>query len=178
MPLKDPEERKIYNRDSMRRWREKKKKIKNQNRKERIANRNIYSSKELSWAAGVFEGEGTATLTKGGRIMHVRPLVSITSTDKEMVLFFKERWNGYLRKWKPISAKSNFAYTWALNSGEAICCFLLDIVPHLITSRVRTKVLIVLEDIEERFEHPRDILVKQRSEERRIKINQLNKRGL
>lgn len=179
MPHLDPEKAKAYGREFQRkkrlrlaeeRWRE---------RAERLASRPPISPVDAAWAAGHFEGEGTVTLVRGGRVMHVRPLVSLSSTDKAAVDFFHDRWPGNRRSFVPKSVNGNnrMAHTWVLNSGERIQGFLLDILPQIRTERVRNKIRVVLEDIEDRGLYQQQPEAKIRSGQRREVMQRLNAKG-
>src|SRR5882672_1404547 len=74
MPHKDREARKTYARLRARKLRAQCAMTRWAAREHRIAIRQPPPINELAWAAGCFEGEGTVTLTRAGRIMHVRPL--------------------------------------------------------------------------------------------------------
>src|SRR5690242_14193138 len=49
---------------------------------------------ELAWAAGMFEGEGTVTISAAGRHGYTRPVVTLANTDRQVVDFFQARWPG------------------------------------------------------------------------------------
>lgn len=137
---------------------------------------------DLAWAAGMFEGEGTVTITKAGgssgfyRYGNTRALVSLTSTDPEIVAFFHARWPGVLRSFTP-RGNAKQATTWTLNVGEAIWRFLDDLEPHLRTGAERLKFSIVKADVESRIQGSRDPKYRQERHERRMLIRSLNRRG-
>lgn len=132
---------------------------------------------DCAWAAGHFEGEGTVSLTKGGRIMHVRPLISLASTDKSCRDFFDNRWPGNCRTVSSRTEQSREAFVWNLNSGERIQIFLLDILPFVRTDRVRQKITVVLDDIMDRGLYQQQPEIRDRSQQRRLLIRQLNAKG-
>jgi len=179
MPHKDREARKTYARLRARKLRAQCAMTRWAAREHRIAIRQPPPINELAWAAGCFEGEGTVTLTRAGRIMHVRPLVSLSSTDMQIVEFFNSRWPGNCRSFMPKSVSGNvrMAHTWNLNSGERIQCFLGDILPYVQTVRVRDKIAIVLEDIKDRGLYQQQPEVRARSAHRRSLIAALNAKG-
>ncbi len=179
MPHKDPAERKLYARDLARRLRKRRAIARMAARNARVKNRPKIRRADCIWAAGHFEGEGTVTLTKGGRIMNVRPCVTLSSTDRECTAFFQDRWPGHWRSFIPRSVTGNVrrAYTWTLSSGERIEIFLADILPHVRTQRVREKIEIVLADIRDRGLYQQQPESKVRSEERRKLIRSLNAKG-
>jgi hypothetical protein len=146
-------------------------------RDDRIANRPKISDLDCAWAAGHFEGEGTVTLTKGGRIMHVRPLIALASTDQSCRDFFHDRWPGNCRIVEPRTPTSRMAFVWNLSSGERIQSFLFDVLPFIRTDRVRQKIEVVLNDIQDRGLYQQQPEVKSRSEQRRLLIRKLNAKG-
>lgn len=148
-------------------------------RERRLLVRSKFSDIELAWAAGHFEGEGTVTLTRGGRIMHVRPQVSLSSTDKSVQKFFHDRWPGSIRSFLPRSWSGNvrIAHTWVLGSGERIQGFLMDILPFIRTERVRQKIVVVLDDIRDRGLYQQQPDTRDRSRQRLALMRQLNAKG-
>lgn len=109
--------------------------------------------------------------------MFVRPLVTLSSTDRQCVDFFDDRWPGNRRTFLP-KGNARVAYTWNLNSGERIEIFLLDILPHIRTERVRQKITVVLDDIRDRGLYQQQPEIRGRSEQRRLLMRQLNAKGI
>ena len=179
MPYRDPEQAKSYSRAFQKKKRLCLAKERWSQRTARLASRPPVLDVDAAWAAGHFEGEGTVTLVRGGRVMHVRPLVSLSSTDRVAVDFFHALWPGNRRSFIPKSGSGNnrMAHVWTLNSGERVQAFLLDILPQLRTARVRRKALLVLEDIEDRGLYQQQLEVKVRSERRRELMSKLNAKG-
>lgn len=146
-------------------------------RNERLSARPKIADLDCAWAAGHFEGEGTVTITKGGRIMHVRPLVSLASTDRSCRDFFHDRWPGNCRSRLPRTDREREAFIWTLNSGERIQGFLLDIFQFIRTDRVKHKIVVVLDDIQDRGLYQQQIEVRNRSDQRRRLIRAMNAKG-
>lgn len=180
MTHKDLDERRAYGR----KWQAKRREgLANERwarREIRVRNRTTPPPTECAWVAGFFEGEGTVTITKAGKTRRCRPLVSLSSTDISAIDYLHERWPGNRRSFLPKSESGNvrMAHTWNLNSCERIECFLLDILPHIKTERVRQKIDVVLEDIRDRglFQQQEDSI--RRTDERRKIIRQMNAKGL
>ena len=80
------------------------------------------------WAAGMFEGEGTVTLSSNRTKAYTRLRVSLTNTDAEIVGFYFGRWGGKVRRFEP-GGRAKTAFTWMLNSRQA-ARFLEIIQPH------------------------------------------------
>lgn len=131
----------------------------------------------LSWVAGMFEGEGTITITRGGRKGYTRALVTLTSTDKNMVDIMHKRWPGNQRSWIP-KGNAKRAFMWTLNARGAIARFLIDMNPFFRTERVRKKAEIVMCDIGARVQGTKVPGYIQDCHERRETIAILNKRGI
>ena len=146
-------------------------------------NRHRYTVQELAWAAGMFEGEGTVTITQVGRpggkkeYGYTRAVVSLTSTDAEIVAFFHQRWPGVLRTFQP-RGNAKIATTWTLNTGESIWRFLDDVFPHLRTGAEKLKFSVVMEDVEARVQGSRDWEYRDACHQRRMIMRALNKRGV
>lgn len=148
-------------------------------RRQRLAERARPPKEERVWAAGHFEGEGTFTIASGGRGALPKPRVSLASTDKSVIEFFHARWPGYLRTWIPnsINGRARRVYYWQLIASDAVEGFALDMLPHLQTTRMRTKADLMLEDVRERIELRRTPEVRQRRFERMARMRVLNRRG-
>lgn len=131
---------------------------------------------DWAWAAGMFEGEGTVTITRSGRRGYTRPLVVLTSTDRSVIDFFNERWPGCVKTYQP-RGNARVAHVWTLNVRPAIRDFLLHLLPHLRTERVRTKALLVIEDVDARAQGARSPEYLTRCHERRERVAELNRRG-
>jgi hypothetical protein len=102
------------------------------------------SGLDLSWAAGVFEGEGTVTLIRSGK--HVRHVLCLSNTDREIVEFFWMSWGGgFGSTEKRKKKKHKTAYTWRMNSNLHCCLIVEQLLPFIRTSRVRCKMLLFLE---------------------------------
>lgn len=131
----------------------------------------------LSWVAGTFESEGTVTITRSGKRGYTRPLVVLTSTDREMVDVFQRRWTGQIKVHRPNKPNARPAFVWTLNVRRNIARFLSDVAPFLRTERVRSKAALVMEDIGARVQGARGADYLAACHERREAIRRLNQRG-
>jgi hypothetical protein len=129
-----------------------------------------------SWAAGFFEGEGTVTITRSGRRGYTRPLVCLTSTDREVIDLFQARWPGVVRTYQP-KGNARIAHVWTLNVRPTIRAFLVELLPHLRTQRVQAKARLVIEDVDARVQGSRDPGYMVACHARREAVAALNKRG-
>lgn len=100
---------------------------------------------DLAWAAGMFEGEGTATITrcKDG----VRMLATLTNTCHETVIFFHERWPGGFRIRQPRGPREQLAWVWTAQ-GDSLRRFITDVRPHLRTQRMMARFDLLSEALE------------------------------
>lgn len=108
-------------------------------------------------AAGLFEGEGTITISWAGwrnaaggeRRRYTRPVVTLASTDREIVAFFDAHWLGCICRRPPskTSARARQSWTWTLNSQAAIIDFLDDIAPYVVTTRMKKRIALLRIDI-------------------------------
>ena len=60
----------------------------------------MITDKELAWAAGFFEGEGTVSIMRPTKRNHGSLCVSIVNTEKHLFEFFQSRWGGAMREMK------------------------------------------------------------------------------
>lgn len=126
------------------------------------------------WAAGIIEGEGTITITRSGR--YTRPLVSVTSTEPEIIAALQSRWPGTLRRFTP-PGNAREATTWTLNARASIARFLWDILPYLRTERRRRLAWLVWDDIGAREQGARRPGYMDACQQRRERVRVLNRRG-
>lgn len=142
----------------------------------RLAARAVWPPENLAWAAGLFEGEGTATLLNGGRKNYVRSMIQLTSTDREVLEPFMRMWGGRTRSVGFKSANAREAWTW-IAEGERMMAFLLDVGPHLRTTRVKAKFDLLLAVQDERRPGSRDPDYTERMQAHRVVMRALNRRG-
>lgn len=135
------------------------------------------SAAELSWAAGHFEGEGTISLSAEKRQGYTRPIVSLCSTDREVIALFDSWWPTSSNK-KPRfpTERARAVYRWELNSAKKIRAFIDQVRPHLRTERCKTKFALVSEFVDKVLE-PHTGKTKPRHQEYLPAIRLLNQRG-
>lgn len=100
------------------------------------------SERDMAWAAGLFEGEGTITISAGGKRPYTSISVQVTSTDVNIVTFFRERWPGGFHL-VPKKGNARSAWVWRLSSRKA-GWFLRALAPWLVTERVQEKAKLAL----------------------------------
>jgi hypothetical protein len=98
---------------------------------------------DLAWVAGLFEGEGSIRINTPTRRNRGHLVVDMVNTDIECVAIFQDNWPGYMR---PVKAKGNRKDYYRYRAAALVAAsFLVDVLPHLRTSRVRRKALLGLE---------------------------------
>jgi hypothetical protein len=170
MPHKDPEQRRAYARALARRRRE-------AIRAAKAPPSRDYAVPDVAdrlWAAGLFEGEGTATIN--GKAVYSVARISVTSTDREVVDFYHARWGGSVRSVGRRSANAREAFTWELH-GQRAAFFAEDLLPWTRTSRVRLKFEVLIESQQVRRQGSRDPTYRARIGVYRERMRILNQRG-
>lgn len=100
-------------------------------------------SLDLAWAAGVFEGEGSVRISKPQPRNIGALCVDMVNTDREIVVFFADRWPGYFREVEAKGQRRNF---WRWRAGAIVAAAVLeDLMPYLRTERVRRRAALGLE---------------------------------
>ena len=98
---------------------------------------------ELAWAAGLFEGEGTVTILRGGNRPYTRLKVCMSNTDHDIVQFFADRWPGEYRAVRRRAESHRQAWIWG-RSCRAAAAFLTDIQPFVCGLRMRARIELAL----------------------------------
>jgi len=93
--------------------------------------------KNILYTSGLFDGEGTITLTRKNKFRI--PVASVTSTTKELLNFLKENFGGTIceRKTKQKENHSK-SWKWQINSQQAID-FIKRISPYLKEPKKRAR---------------------------------------
>lgn len=98
------------------------------------------TERELAWAAGLFEGEGTVCINKPTRRNCGHLIVSVVNTDHEVLEYFAARWPGRIAKATGLDPlRERPAWVW-LTAARKAAVFLADIQAFIVTARVRTKI--------------------------------------
>jgi len=148
--------------------------------KEELAKPSHLKPLDAAWIAGLFEGEGTITISTGGRSGYTRPVICLTSTDLQMIDILNKIWPGYIRTFVPNTKSKNAktAQTWVLNSGLKCFQFARDVLPYIRTERVRKKFEILIEYMQDAHPYNRDPDRKIRQQGRLQQMRELNRRGI
>ena len=90
---------------------------------------------DVTWAAGLFEGEGTCCLIKS---QYDRPLVEISSSDRDVIERFASIIGfGSIRERKPRQSQHKSSWSWHVNSKNDVTEVLTLLLPHLGERRTR-----------------------------------------
>lgn len=101
--------------------------------------------KELAYAAGLFDGEGSISLIRHRENRTHSPQVSIASTDYEVVHWFQERFGGSVVTKQPRMSNHSVSYDWRLTDRRALA-FLEIIRPYLVIERKIRRIDLLLND--------------------------------
>lgn len=180
MPYADPTQRRLYTKEAQRRRRAVARAVRDDARRQRVADRPQWPAVDLAWAAGMFEGEGTATISVvTNRLGNPsgRCLISLTSTDPQIIEFFHSRWPASTISTRQPKPNHRIAQVWQLH-GDRILPFIADITPYLRTDSEKAKFALVEEAQWLRRKGNKDQAVKDRLSTITSEIRQLNRRGV
>ena len=96
------------------------------------------TERELAWAAGLFEGEGSIRINKPGRRNWGHLVASVVNTDRQVIDFFQARWPGYCKSATGLRPDQRPAWVWVIAARQA-AAFLEAIRPHVVCDRVKRK---------------------------------------
>lgn len=98
---------------------------------------------DLHYAAGLFDGEGSITLTRRAKCHARHFAVSLSSTDKTLTDFMAETFGGRVYSIGKRSARQKPIFHWFLKASAAVI-FLKAIAPLLREQRKRQRANLVL----------------------------------
>jgi hypothetical protein len=103
----------------------------------------LVTETELAYAAGIVDGEGSVCLIKSRPTRFPSPQVSVCSTDRELVEWFKTRFGGTIVLKRKRMAHHSDAYDWKLIDRNALR-FLALVRPYLTIQRKVARVDLLL----------------------------------
>lgn len=137
---------------------------------------------DLAYAAGMFEGEGTITISKAGK--YTRTLVSVPNTDFGVPEFYLERWGGRTSTSTPNqgsnhgkNSNAREVKTWRLDAGGCYT-FLHQLMPHLRRPLVINRARLAMASYEARRQGTRDQAYSDLHQNLMATMRILNHRGL
>jgi hypothetical protein len=89
---------------------------------------------DAAYAAGILDGEGSISLTRIQKNRWPSPVVSVSSTDYELLEWLRERWGGCIVHKRTYAEHHTPSYTWSLTDRRALG-FLKIIRPFLVIRR-------------------------------------------
>ncbi|MGC4377682.1 LAGLIDADG family homing endonuclease [Fictibacillus sp. Mic-4] len=102
---------------------------------------------EASYIAGIIDGEGSITLTRMHEKEHRRPCISISSTDKDLLIYIQSLTGGVInnkKNYKPEKHKNS--YTLYIKKKEEVFTILRLILPYLRVNQKRDRARWILEN--------------------------------
>lgn len=105
---------------------------------------------EASYIAGIIDGEGSITLTRMHENEFRRPLVSIASTDKDLLIYLKTLTGGLItnkKNYKPEKHKNSF--TLSIKKKEDVFKTLIYITPFLKIQQKKKRAEWILEQYDQ-----------------------------
>ena len=101
--------------------------------------------KTNSYAAGLFDGEGSITLTRKRKVDKFRTVcVSISSTSYELLQFMIDNYGGHIIKKKKYQDHHKQAWSWKLERVKAIS-FIKKIYPYMIEGKKKGRASLVIQ---------------------------------
>ena len=101
------------------------------------------SDTEAAYAAGILDGEGCIQLTRCRRDRWPSPIVSIASTDRELLEWFRSRCGGTITHKRTYSPNHSPSFEWKLTDRQALQ-FLEIVHPFLVIGRKRARCELLL----------------------------------
>ncbi len=105
----------------------------------------MVDAKELAYAAGLFDGEGSISLVRQRKSRTHSPQVSVASTDYEVVKWFQDRFGGSIVTKQPQKSNHSVSYDWRLADRRALE-FLEIIRPYLVIERKIQRIDLLLNE--------------------------------
>ena len=100
---------------------------------------------EASYIAGIIDGEGTISLTRMHKGEFRRPCISISSTDKELLIYIKSLPDGVINNKKNYNPERHKdSYTLTIKKKEKVFEVLEKTPPYLRVNKKRARALWIL----------------------------------
>lgn len=132
---------------------------------------------QLSWAAGVFEGEGTVTIGGGGKRKYTRIFVCVANTDFDLIAELNQIWPMKKIVHRPAPTVNAREYwIWRLDGLRSVQ-FMEDIRPYVVTARVKEKMDLAIRAQASKRQGSRDLEYYKQQKDFMIQMRKLNLRG-
>ncbi|MEK3992027.1 LAGLIDADG family homing endonuclease [Robertmurraya sp. FSL R5-0851] len=100
---------------------------------------------EASYIAGIIDGEGSISLTRMHKGEFRRPCISISSTDKELLIYIKSLTDGVINNKKNYNPKRHKdSYTLTIKKKEKVFEVLEKTHPYLRVNKKRARAIWIL----------------------------------
>jgi hypothetical protein len=86
---------------------------------------------DKAYIAGIIDGEGSITVYSYSDIAYIKPLVNVTNTNKELLLWLKDNYRGSIYKQASKGSTYKTCYRWQLWGCHRILPMLRDVYPFL-----------------------------------------------
>lgn len=96
----------------------------------------------LAWLAGVFEGEGTVTISSAGKRGYTVLRGQLVNTDLDLVQPFRERWGGSITRYDRHRDRGHSPYFRWMVGNISAAKFLKEIQPYIRSAKVREKIVL------------------------------------
>ncbi|WHY66270.1 LAGLIDADG family homing endonuclease [Neobacillus sp. SuZ13] len=104
---------------------------------------------EAAYIAGIFDGEGTITLTRMHEKEHRRPCITIASTDKELLIYLQLLTEGTINNKKNYNPdRHKDSYTLSIKNKETVLSLLNHVTPYLRVDKKRNRAIWILNNYE------------------------------
>lgn len=97
---------------------------------------------EAAYIAGIIDGEGSITLTRLHENEHRRPCITISSTDKELLIYIHSLTGGAInnkKNYNPDRHKNSF--TLSIKKKESVLLILKHVAPYLRVEKKRRRAI-------------------------------------
>ena len=99
----------------------------------------------LAYIAGLFDGEGTVTLSRLHKNDRFRaPVVSVSSTSLSLLEYLKKHYGGYISTHKTYQSHHKPSFSWKLQRNSALA-FLTSIKPYVQEEEKQRRIDLILE---------------------------------
>ena len=99
---------------------------------------------KLIYLAGIIDGEGhfyTPNTVNGRKEKHIYPRLVIVNTNKELIDWIKDNFNGSVHCYKSTNSKRKDCYRWTL-TGSQVTILAKQLLPYLIVKRYQVSIVL------------------------------------
>jgi hypothetical protein len=104
----------------------------------------VITETELSFAAGLLEGEGSVRINRATKRNLGHLVCSVTNTDRELIDWLQGRWPAYMKPVGGLRSDQRPAWAWCIAARKA-AAFLSEIRPFVVTTRMKKRIALAVE---------------------------------